>query len=65
MCPVVQTSVCAKCEGVGVIRCLEVVTCPVCHGSGTFLEATCLGCGGVGTVELDDEQLCPCCEGSG
>lgn len=52
---------CAACAGTGVVSCRDAVNCPVCHGSGKFLDSPCLGCGGSGTVELQGEALCPEC----
>lgn len=57
--PVIRA--CAKCEGTGIVPNMEVVNCPVCHGTGKFLDSPCLGCGGIGTVELEDEAICPQC----
>jgi CheY-like chemotaxis protein len=56
---------CSNCDGSGTVSCLEVTTCPICHGNGIHLGATCLGCGGSGNVELDSDDDCPFCEGQG
>ena len=59
-----ELCVCLECEGTGYVPRVEVVNCPICHGSGQFLDSPCLGCGGKGTVELEGEAVCPCCDGA-
>jgi DnaJ-class molecular chaperone len=61
----IQPDVCAECVGTGYVPHLEVVNCPICHGSGRFMDSPCLGCGGHGAVELDGEALCPSCDAAG
>jgi len=60
----IEIESCVVCEDTGFIPCVEVVVCPICHGSGSFMGSPCMGCGGKGTVELDSEVDCPCCDGT-
>jgi DnaJ-class molecular chaperone len=56
---------CSKCDGSGLVPQVERVACPVCHGTGQFMDSPCLGCGGSGKIELQDKSVCPVCDGAG
>jgi DnaJ-class molecular chaperone len=57
----IVTGECANCRGTGTVSFIESAPCPVCRGSGDYLEQTCLGCGGSGEVEWEDEEMCRRC----
>ena len=60
-----EITACVDCEGAGVLTCLEVMSCPLCRGTGKHFNVTCLGCGGTGKADFEDEEICPSCDGTG
>jgi DnaJ-class molecular chaperone len=60
----VEPTVCADCEGDGLLLCIETIDYPICHGKGVP-EQPCLGCGGAGRMTFQCEEVCESCQGIG
>jgi DnaJ-class molecular chaperone len=60
----VEPTVCADCEGEGLLLCIEVMDCPICHGKGVS-EQPCLGCGDSGQMTFQCDEVCESCQGTG